>query len=118
MAGKYYLGLDNGTTGTTALILDEKWNSVGRGYKELTQHYPKPGWVEHDALEIWDSILYAVSEACKEAGIEAKQICCLGIDNQGETVVLWDKATGVPVYNAIVWQDRRAAKYADSIIYL
>ena len=115
MAGKYYLGLDNGTTGTTALILNEKWECVGRGYKELTQHYPKPGWVEHDAIEIWNSILYAVQEACKEAGIDTTQLACIGIDNQGETVVLWDKATGVPVYNAILWQDRRTAKYADSI---
>ena len=115
MAHKYYLGIDNGTTGTTALILDENWNQVARGYKELTQHYPQPGWVEHDALEIWDSILFAVDQACRQAGISARDLACIGIDNQGETVVLWDKTTGIPVYNAIVWQDRRAAKYADSI---
>ncbi len=93
MAGKYYLGLDSGTTGTTALVMDQDWNVAGRGYKELTQRYPHPGWVEHDAMEIWDSVLYAVSEACRKAGINATQ----------------------PVYNAIVWQDRRTAKYADSI---
>ena len=115
MAGKYYLGLDSGTTGTTALVMDQDWNVAGRGYKELTQRYPHPGWVEHDAMEIWDSVLYAVSEACRKAGINATQLRCIGIDNQGETVVLWDKTTGIPVYNAIVWQDRRMAKYADSI---
>ncbi|OLR56499.1 glycerol kinase [Hornefia porci] len=115
MAGKYYLGLDSGTTGTTALVMDQDWNVAGRGYKELTQRYPHPGWVEHDAMEIWDSVLYAVSEACRKAGIDATQLRCIGIDNQGETVVLWDKTTGIPVYNAIVWQDRRTAKYADSI---
>ena len=115
MAKKYYLGLDDGTTGTTALLLDEDWNIVSRGYKEINQHFPHPGWVEHDPMEIWDSILTAVSDACSIAGIEPAQISCIGIDNQGETVMLWDKLTGKPVYNAIVWQDRRTAKYADSI---
>ncbi len=115
MEGKYYLGLDNGTTGTTALVLDQNWNQVGRGYKELTQHYPQSGWVEHDALEIWDSILYAVNAACNDAGIKPTDLRAMGVDNQGETVVLWDKNTGIPVHPAIVWQDRRTARYADSI---
>lgn len=115
MIKKYYLGLDNGTTGTTALLLDENWQQVGRGYKELTQHYPNDGWVEQDAEEIWESILFAVSVACETAGILPEQISCLGLDNVGETVVLWDKFTGKPVYNAIVWQDRRTARYCDSI---
>lgn len=115
MIKKYYLGLDNGTTGTTALLLDETWKQVGRGYKELTQYYPQDGWVEQDALEIWESILYATSVACETAGILPEQISCLGLDNSGETVVLWDKFTGLPVYNAIVWQDRRTARYCDSL---
>jgi len=115
MAKKYYLGLDNGTTGTTALLLDENWQQVGRGYKELTQFYPNDGWVEQDAEEIWQSILYAVSVACETAGILPEQISCLGLDNVGETVVLWDRNTGKPVYNAIVWQDRRTARYCDSL---
>ena len=115
MIKKYYLGLDNGTTGTTALLLDETWKQVGRGYKELTQHYPQDGWVEQDALEIWESILYSTSVACETAGILPEQISCLGLDNSGETVVLWDKFTGLPVYNAIVWQDRRTARYCDSL---
>ena len=115
MAKKYYLGLDNGTTGTTALLLDENWRQVGRGYRELTQIFPADGWVEQDAEEIWDSVLYAVSVACETAGILPEQIACLGLDNVGETVVLWDKYTGKPVYNAIVWQDRRTARYCDSL---
>lgn len=115
MAGKYFLGLDNGTTGTTALVLDQDWNMVGRGYKELTQHYPNPGWVEHDPMEIWSTVLSSIQDACNEAGISPADLSCIGIDNQGETVMLWDKFTGVPVHNAIVWQDRRTARYADSI---
>lgn len=115
MIKRYYLGIDNGTTGTTALLLDENWRQVGRGYKELTQIYPQSGWVEQDADEIWESVLYAVSVACETAGILPEQIACLGLDNVGETVVLWDKYTGRPVYHAIVWQDRRTARYCDEI---
>lgn len=113
---KYYMGLDQGTTGTTVLILDEDWNVLSRGYKEHTQYYPKPGWVEHDPLEIWSSILDTVGQATEKAGItNLEEIVCMGLDNQGETVVLWDNVTGVPVYNAIVWQDKRTAKEADEI---
>lgn len=112
---KYYLGLDQGTTGTTAMIFDENWNKVARGYKEHTQYYPKPGWVEHDPMEIWNSILDTIDMAVKEAGITASQLTCIGLDNQGETVMLWDKVSGIPVYNAIVWQDRRTAQMADKI---
>ena len=115
MTKKYYLGLDQGTTGTTALLLDENWNVAARGYKEHTQYYPNPGWVEHDPIEIWDSILEAIDIALKQAGTDAHHIACIGLDNQGETVMLWDKNTGVPVYNAIVWQDRRTARYADEL---
>lgn len=112
---KYYLGLDQGTTGTTVLLLDENWDVAARGYKEHTQYYPKPGWVEHDPIEIWNSILEVINEVVKEAGIGIKDIVCIGLDNQGETVMLWDKSTGMPVYNAIVWQDRRTAASADEI---
>lgn len=115
MAKKYFLGLDNGTTGTTALLLDENWKQIGRGYKELRRVYPADGWIEQDAEEIWESVLFAISAACKIAGIRPGEITCLGLDNVGETVVLWDRSTGKPVYNAIVWQDRRTAKYCDSI---
>ena len=102
MAKKYYLGMDQGTTGTTTLLLDEKWNLVARGYKEHSQIYPNPGWVEHDPLEIWDSVLDSISQAMEIAGAKPDEIACIGLDNQGETVMLWDKETGIPVYNAIV----------------
>ncbi len=115
---KYYMGIDQGTTGTTVLILDDEWKPVGKGYKELTQIYPKPGWVEHDAMEIWQSVMDAVKEATTAAQIDVESmddIVCIGLDNQGETIVLWDNVTGLPVYNAIVWQDKRTAKKADEI---
>ena len=113
---KYYMGIDQGTTGTTVLILDEEWNQLSRGYKEHTQYYPKPGWVEHDPLEIWERVTEAVAMAVEKANVKnMDDIVCLGLDNQGETVVLWDNVTGVPVYNAIVWQDKRTAREADMI---
>ncbi len=115
MGSKYYLGLDQGTTGTTALLLDEEWNLLARGYKEHTQYFPKPGWVEHDPMEIWDRVKETVWMAAEEAGIQVSDITCMGLDNQGETVMLWDRTTGVPVYRAIVWQDRRTAREADEI---
>lgn len=118
MAKKYYLGMDQGTTGTTTLLLDEKWNLVARGYKEHSQHYPHPGWVEHDPMEIWDSVLESINMALDIAGAKPNEIACIGLDNQGETVMLWDKETGIPVYNAIVWQDRRTARYADAMTEL
>ncbi|MEG2643170.1 MAG: FGGY family carbohydrate kinase, partial [Eubacterium sp.] len=90
MSKKYYLGIDQGTTGTTALLLDEEWNQVGRGYKEHTQYYPQPGWVEHDAMEIWDRLRESVEMGLGDAGITMDDIKCMGLDNQGETVVLWD----------------------------
>ena len=116
MTARYYLGIDNGTTGTTALLLDENWQPVGRGYQELASTaYPNDGWVEQDAMEIWYSVPAAVSAACDAAGIQPEQIRSIGIDNVGETVVLWDRNTGIPVHPAIVWQDRRTAGYCDSI---
>ena len=112
---KYYMGIDQGTTGTTVLVLDEEWNCLSRGYKEHTQHFPQPGWVEHDPMEIWEKILESIDMAAKEADINMEEVTCIGLDNQGETVVLWDNVTGVPVYNAIVWQDKRTAREADVI---
>jgi glycerol kinase len=115
MARKFYLGLDQGTTGTTALLLDEKWNVAAHGYKEHTQIYPESGWVEHDPMEIWSAILYAIDQALKQAGASVNEIACIGLDNQGETCMVWDPKTGKPVYNAIVWQDRRTSRYADQL---
>ena len=101
------LAIDQGTTGSTCLVVDQHGKIVGRGYSEFTQHYPQPGWVEHDAEEIWETTLRVVREAiAKAAGYEIKG---LGITNQRETVVVWDRATSKPVHRAIVWQDRRTA---------
>ena len=120
---KYYIGLDQGTTGTTTLILDENWNIVARGYKEHKQYYPKPGWVEHDPMEIWSSQISVATEAMSRIGVASREIGAIGITNQRETTIVWDKATvmlwdmitGAPLYNAIVWQDRRMARYADEL---
>ena len=112
---KYYLGIDQGTTGTTAIIFDEDWNICGKGYVEHKQYYPKPGWVEHDPIEIWNKTKESVAVALVHAGINAKDLRAIGLDNQGETCMVWDKKTGKPIYNAIVWQDRRTAKIADQL---
>lgn len=115
MSNRYYLGLDQGTTGTTALLLNERWEVAARGYKEHRQIYPKPGWIEHDPLEIWKAILDSIQMALETAGANPEEIACIGLDNQGETVVVWDRFSGMPIYNAIVWQDRRTSRYADSL---
>ncbi len=112
---KYFLGIDQGTTGTTSIIFDEKWNICGKGYFEHKQYYPQPGWVEHNPEEIWDKTKESVAEALKHAKINANELAAIGLDNQGETCMIWDKKTGKPVYNAIVWQDRRTSKQADEL---
>ncbi len=112
---KYFLGIDQGTTGTTSIIFDEKWNICGKGYFEHKQYYPQPGWVEHNPEEIWDKTKESVAEALNHAKINAKELAAIGLDNQGETCMIWDKKTGKPVYNAIVWQDRRTSKQADEL---
>jgi len=115
MTKKYYLGVDQGTTGTTALIFDEEWDICGKGYTEHTQYYPKPGWVEHDPIEIWKKTKESVARALDKAGLKAQDLRVMGLDNQGETCMVWDKNTGEPIYNAIVWQDRRTARMADEL---
>jgi glycerol kinase len=103
------VAVDQGTTGTTVLVFDRTGRIVGRAYSEFTQHYPKPGWVEHDAEEIWRVTLRVLRQACRRARVRARDIAALGITNQRETVVLWDRRTGRPIHRAIVWQDRRTA---------
>ncbi len=115
MSKKYYLGLDQGTTGTTALLFDENFSNYTSGYKEVTQHYPAPSLVEHDGLELYNTLLHSAKEALDKANADAKDIKCIGIANQGETIIVWDKKTGLPVYPAIVWQDRRTAAEVDSL---
>ncbi len=105
----YILAIDQGTTGTTVIVLDEGLSVRARVNREFRQIYPKPGWVEHDPEDIWTSVLESVQAAVSESGVEPAQIKAVGITNQRETTVVWDRATGKPIHNAIVWQDRRTA---------
>jgi len=104
------LAIDQGTTGTTCLVVDEELRPVGRGYREIRQHFPRPGWVEHDPEEIWESVLSAAGDALAEAQVSAAELSAIGIANQRETTVVWDRRTGRPLQRAIVWQDRRTAE--------
>lgn len=112
---KYILALDQGTTSSRSILFDEQGNIVATSQKEFTQIFPTPGWVEHDPEEIWNSQLYTAKEVIKKAGITAGQIASIGITNQRETTVVWDKKTGVPIFNAIVWQDRRTADICNTL---
>jgi glycerol kinase len=103
------LAIDQGTTGTTCLVVDHDLRVLGRGYRELRQQFPRPGWVEHDPEEIWLGVQTAAEAALAAAGIAAQELAAIGITNQRETTILWDRATGRPVGPAIVWQDRRTA---------
>ncbi|MFB9948149.1 glycerol kinase GlpK [Rhizobium puerariae] len=114
MAG-YVLAIDQGTTSTRAIVFDGEMKIAGIGQKEFTQIFPKSGWVEHDPEEIWETVLWAVRQALKEARVEARDIAALGITNQRETVVVWERETGRPIHNAIVWQDRRTASYCEKL---
>ena len=107
----YILAIDQGTTSSRAIVFGKDRTISGVGQKEFTQHFPQDGWVEHDPEEIWDSVVWAVKKAIKEAGIEASEIAAIGITNQRETTLIWDRKTGKAIYNAIVWQDRRTAAY-------
>jgi glycerol kinase len=104
------LAIDQGTTGTTCLLVDDELRVRGRGYREIQQHYPRPGWVEHDPEELWASVLAAASEALNAAGLAASDLVAIGITNQRETTLVWERRTGRPTQNAIVWQDRRTAE--------
>jgi glycerol kinase len=104
------LAIDQGTTGTTVLAVDRKGAVVGRAYQEIEQRYPRPGWVEHDPTGIWDSVRATLREALESGGLGAKDVAGIGITNQRETVVVWDRETGEPIHNAIVWQCRRTAR--------
>ncbi|NEX19494.1 hypothetical protein G3480_04050 [Thiorhodococcus mannitoliphagus] len=111
----YALSIDQGTTGSTVLIFDHEGQVRSRAYSEFTQHYPKPGWVEHDAEEIVLVTFKVIAEAIRNSDIRASDIQAIGITNQRETVVLWDRKTGRSVAHAIVWQDRRTARYCDQL---
>jgi glycerol kinase len=109
------LAIDQGTTGTTCLVFDGEGRIAGRSYSEFRQHFPRPGWVEHDAAEIWSVTRRVAVEAIVDAGIQGAQLEGIGITNQRETVVAWDRRTGEPVHNALVWQDRRTAERCDEL---
>src|SRR5882672_4602689 len=100
---RHVIAIDQGTTGSTVLVLDENLQLRGRGYQEFRQIYPQPGWVEHDPEDIWASVCTALT------GIDPQSIAAIGITNQRETTILWDRKTGRAVHHAIVWQDRRTA---------
>jgi glycerol kinase len=109
------LAIDQGTTGTTCLVFDLQGELIGRAYREFTQHFPRPGWVEHDAAEIWDVSHAVAGEALADAGVEVGELEAVGITNQRETVVVWDPETGEPLHRALVWQDRRTAGRCDEL---
>ena len=111
--GKYVMALDQGTTSSRCILFDKAGNICSLAKKEFTQHYPKPGWVEHDPLEIWSSQMAVAIEAMSQIAADAKDIDSIGITNQRETTIVWDKKTGLPVYPAIVWQCRRTAPMID-----
>jgi len=112
---QYILSIDQGTTSSRAMLFDENGHACFTGQREFTQHFPKDGWVEHDPEEIWATTLEVVNEALDKAELEQREITAIGITNQRETTVVWDRKTGKPVYNAIVWQDRRTAEYCESL---
>ena len=113
--GKYILALDQGTTSSRAILFDREQNILGVAQKELTQFYPQEGWVEQDAMEIWSSQYGVMMEAIARSGVEPSEIAAIGITNQRETTILWDRATGRPLHNAIVWQCRRTAELVDQL---
>ncbi len=109
------LALDQGTTGSTAIVFDEDGRPAGRSYSEFAQHFPRPGWVEHDAGEIWEVTRRVGHEALEAAGVHGRDLRAVGVTNQRETVVAWDPRTGEPLHRALVWQDRRTAARCDEL---
>src|SRR5215216_3366283 len=112
---QFVLAFDQGTTSSRAIVFDKKGSVVSLAQKEFTQFYPRPGWVEHDPNEIWYTQVSVAAETVVKAGLTVKNIITIGITNQRETTVVWDRETHSPVYNAIVWQDRRTAGFCDQL---
>ncbi|MCP4370912.1 MAG: glycerol kinase, partial [Deltaproteobacteria bacterium] len=112
---QYILSIDQGTTSSRAMLFDENGHAMFTAQREFTQHFPKDGWVEHNAEEIWVTTLTVVREAIAKAKTDSRDIAAIGITNQRETTVVWDRASGEPIYHAIVWQDRRTARYCESL---
>ncbi|MBQ9643695.1 MAG: glycerol kinase GlpK [Lachnospiraceae bacterium] len=116
MAAKYVMALDQGTTSSRTILFDKNGKIVSVAQREFPQYYPQPGWVEHDPMEIWSSTYATATEAMAQVGASASDIAAIGITNQRETTIIWDKETGRPIYNAIVWQCRRTAPMIDAIV--
>src|SRR5215217_1506491 len=112
---QFILSLDQGTTSSRAIIFDQQGSIVSIAQKEFTQIFPQPGWVEHNPQEIWSSQLTVATEAILKAQTIPSNLAAIGITNQRETTVVWDRETGTPIYNAIVWQDRRTAAYCNQL---
>ena len=112
---KYVMALDAGTTSNRCILFNEKGEMCSVAQREFTQYFPKPGWVEHDPMEIWASQLSVATEAISKIGASADEIASIGITNQRETTVVWNRETGMPIYNAIVWQCRRTAERIDQL---
>lgn len=112
---RYILALDQGTTSSRAILFDRSGNIIQMAQQEFTQHYPQPGWVEHNPNELFDSQAVVAAKCLRQAGITGSEVAAVGIANQRETTVVWNRRTGAPVYNAIVWQDRRTAGFCDSL---
>ena len=115
MSNEYIMAIDEGTTSTRAIIFDQKGNKIADAQREFTQYFPEPGWVEHDANEIWNAVQSTIANVFIESGIKPDQIKGIGITNQRETTVVWDKTTGLPIYNAIVWQSRQTTDIAEKL---
>ena len=112
---RYIVALDQGTTSSRAILFDKEAKIAGVSQKEYTQHFPHPGWVEHDPEEIWSSQLEVFEQLLQENNVSIEDIISIGITNQRETTLIWDKRTGKPVHNAIVWQDKRTSAYCDEL---
>src|SRR5206468_3398094 len=115
MAGRFVLALDQGTTGSTALVVDAEGVVRARGYAEVPQHYPRPGWVEHDPGDLWTTVEAAATRALSAAGLRGDDVAAIGVTNQRETTIVWDRATSAPIHRAIVWQCRRTAAVCDRL---
>lgn len=115
MAKPFIITIDQGTTGSRVFLISERGEVISSAYEEFTQHFPRPGWVEHDANEIWTSVSRLLGKALDSSGLKAADAAAIGITNQRETTVVWEKATGKPIHNAIVWQCRRTADYCEQL---
>ena len=112
---KYFLVIDQGTTSSRVVLYNKKFRIFDIVQKEFNQHFPNEGWVEHDALEIWNDVKNLIKKILKKNKLLSKNIISIGITNQRETTVIWNKKTGIPIYNAIVWQDRRTGIYCSNL---